>query len=111
MSYCPDCKQDIRIGGPAHTCPESRQRKALGPSDATACSPSYYTFRNREGQTIQLRGDLTMEDLVRMGYTDIRLAKPETPLKPNEWRADSIPENVKVHTPLPTTSDETEVKP
>jgi len=38
MSYCPDCKQDIRIGGPAHTCPESRQRKALGPSDATACS-------------------------------------------------------------------------
>lgn len=39
MSYCPDCKQDIRIGGPAHTCPESREREALGPSDATDCSP------------------------------------------------------------------------
>lgn len=60
----------------------------------TPCSPSYYTFRNKDGQTIQLRGDLTMEDLVRMGYTDIRLAKPETPIKPNEWRADSISENV-----------------
>jgi hypothetical protein len=49
-----------------------------------ACSPSYYTFRNRDGQTIQLRGDLTMEDLIRMGYTDIRLVKPEKPLAPHE---------------------------
>jgi hypothetical protein len=64
-------------------------------SNPPACSPSYYTFRNRDGQTIQLRGDLTMEDLVRMGYNDIRLAKPETPLKPNEWRTDSLPENAK----------------
>jgi hypothetical protein len=56
---------------------------------AAACSPSYYTFRNLDGQTIQLRGDLTMEDLVRMGYTDIKLAKPETTLKPHEWRADT----------------------
>lgn len=55
--------------------------------------PSYYTFRNREGQTIQLRGDLTMEDLVRMGYTDIRLVAPEKPLAPHEWRADPIPKN------------------
>jgi hypothetical protein len=29
-----------------------------------------------------------------MGYTDIRLAKPETPLKPNEWRA--IPERYRI---------------
>ena len=60
----------------------------------THCSPSYYTFRNKDGQTIQLRGDLTMEDLVRMGYTDIRLVQPEKPLAPHEWRADPIsPEN------------------
>lgn len=39
----------------------------------TPCSPSYYTFRNRDGQAIQLRGDLTMEDLVRMGYSDLQL--------------------------------------
>ena len=54
------------------------------------CSPSYYTFRNREGQTFQLRGDLTMEDLLRMGYTDIRLVMPEAPIKPYEWRADPL---------------------
>jgi len=62
---------------------------SYGGSPGMACSPCYYTFRNRDGQTIQLRGDLTMEDLVRMGYSDIRLAKPETPLKPHEWRADT----------------------
>ena len=54
-------------------------------------SVAYYTFRNRDGQTFQLRGDLTMEDLVRMGYTDIRLVSPETPIPPHTWRADSIP--------------------
>jgi len=53
--------------------------------------PSYYTFRNRDDQTFQLRGDLTMEDLVRMGYGDIRLVHPETPLKPHEWRCDPPP--------------------
>jgi hypothetical protein len=76
------------------------------------CSPSYYTFRNKEGQTFQLRGDLTIEDLIRMGYNDIRLVQPEKPLAPHEWRADPISENVKVHTPLPASaSAETEVKP
>jgi hypothetical protein len=49
---------------------------------------TYYTFKNREGQTIQLRGDLTMEDLVRMGYQEIRLVDPDKPLKPHEWRAE-----------------------
>lgn len=63
-----------------------RERIDLEPSATTACSPSYYTFRNRDGQTFQLRGDLTMEDLVRMGYGDIRLVQPETPLNPHEWR-------------------------
>jgi hypothetical protein len=64
-------------------------RKAIGGRSSAPCSPSYYTFRNRDGQTFQLRGDLTMEDLVRMGYGDIRLVQPETPLKPHEWRADT----------------------
>ena len=31
-----------------------------------------------------------MEDLIRMGYTDIRLVMPETPMKPHEWRADPL---------------------
>ena len=59
-------------------------------AELTACSPSYFTFRNKDWQTIQLRGDLTMEDLIRMGYTDIRLVQPEKPLAPHEWRADPI---------------------
>lgn len=33
----------------------------------------------------------TQEDLVRMGYGDIRLVHPETPLKPHEWRCDPPP--------------------
>jgi hypothetical protein len=72
--------------------PETTMKKKLKSDSslrAAACSPSYYTFRNKDGQTIQLRGDLTMEDLVRMGYTNIGLSKPETPLKPHEWRADT----------------------
>jgi hypothetical protein len=68
-----------------------KKLKSDSPLDAAACSRSYYTFRNRDGQTIQLRGDLTMEDLVRMGYSDIRLVQPETPLKPHEWRCDPPP--------------------
>jgi hypothetical protein len=68
-------------------------------AELTACSPSYFTFRNKDGQTIQLRGDLTMEDLIRMGYPDIRLVQPEKPLAPHEWRADPISlENVQDHT-------------
>lgn len=57
-------------------------------SNPPACSPSYYTFRNSEGREIQLRGDLTMEDMVRMGWTNIRLVKPETPLTRDDWRCD-----------------------
>ena len=35
-----------------------------------------------------------MEDLIRMGYTDIRLVQPEKPIAPHEWRANPIsPEN------------------
>lgn len=49
---------------------------------------SYFTFRNREGQTIQLRGNMTMEDLVRGGWTDIRLVRPETPIGEHDWRCE-----------------------
>lgn len=65
-----------------------KKLKNDSPSQAAACSPSYYTFRNREGQTFQLRGEVTLEDLLRMGCGDIRLVKPETPLKPHHWRCD-----------------------
>ena len=50
--------------------------------------PTYYTLRNKDGAEIQLRGDLTIEDMVRMGWTDFRLVEPNAPLKENEWRAD-----------------------
>lgn len=87
----------IFLNGPGYCQECARERTAPCPSDATACSPSYFTFRNKDGQTIQLRGDLTMEDLIRMGYTDIRLVQPEKPLAPHEWRADPIsPENSKL---------------
>ena len=57
-------------------------------------APLYHTFRDRDGRKIQLRGDLTMEDLLRMGYRDIRLVKPEEPMNPHEWRCDpEAPEN------------------
>lgn len=51
--------------------------------------PTYYTLRNKDGAEIQLRGDLTIEDMLRMGWTDFRLVDPNTPLKENEWRADT----------------------
>jgi len=36
MSYCPDCKQNIPIGGLAHTCPERREREAQAALDDAA---------------------------------------------------------------------------
>jgi hypothetical protein len=78
----------------------TQNNAAHGGCSGVNCSTSYYTFRNREGQTIQLRGDLTMEDLVRMGYTDIRLVQPERTLAPHEWRADPISsQNAATHAP------------
>lgn len=88
---CPKCKG---LGGypKCGTCQNKLVVKDAADDrlPRTACSPSYFTFRNRDGQTIQLRGDLTMEDLIRMGYTDIRLVQPGKPLAPHEWRADPI---------------------
>ena len=48
--------------------------------------PFYHTFHDKHGNAIELRGDLTLEDLIRMGYTDFNLVRPETPMKENEWR-------------------------
>ena len=46
---------------------------------------NYHTFTNSEGQTIELHSDLTMEDMIRMGWTEIRLMLPDEPLAPHEW--------------------------
>lgn len=48
----------------------------------------YYQFKNRDGKIMELRGDLTIEDLIRMGFDDFKLVSPEKPLAPNEWRAE-----------------------
>lgn len=81
----PQCDESCQ-----YHCAHAAKEKADDRLAGTPCSPSYFTFRNKDGQTIQLRGDLTMEDLIRMRYTDIRLTKPEKPLAPHEWRADPI---------------------
>ena len=59
-------------------------------------TPSHYTFHNQYGQTFQLRSDLTVDDLAKMGYRDIRLVTTESPLKSFEWRLNPMyksPEN------------------
>lgn len=43
MSYCYDCKQEIRLGGPPHTCPERRLRIECERLARTACSVSSET--------------------------------------------------------------------
>lgn len=74
----------------APCCASLGDKSACRAKSAKNARQTYYTFRNRDGQTIQLRGDLTMEDMVRMGWTDIRLVKPDAPLPPHVWRADSL---------------------
>lgn len=49
---------------------------------------TYHTFKNNEGDEIQLRGDLTIEDLTRMGWSDFRLVKPDEPMKGGDWRCE-----------------------
>ncbi len=61
--------------------------------DDPSSAKRYYTFRNREGQSIHLRGDMTIEDLIRAGYTDINLVNPERPIAPHEWRCDGEESN------------------
>jgi len=50
-----------------------------------------YTFRNREGQTIQVKGSATIEDLVRAGVKRIGLAKPDDPMESDKWRCKDKP--------------------
>ena len=45
-----------------------------------------YTFTDKDGKTITLEGDTTMEELIEMGFTNIGIVKPEEPMKPNEYR-------------------------
>ena len=40
-----------------------------------------YDFINRKGETITVKGSATIEDLLKVGVTDIRLVPPGTPLK------------------------------
>ena len=87
----PAAKQQASGGRrPSPCCASSSDNADCCAKSAKNARQTHYTFRNRDGQTIQLRGDLTMEDLIRMGYTDIRLVQPEKPLAPHEWRADPL---------------------
>lgn len=45
---------------------------------------------NREGEVVYLPGSITIEDLVRLGFSKPYLGKPGVPLKQGEW--ESIPE-------------------
>lgn len=51
-------------------------------------SPTYYRFTDRDGRQIEIRGDLTMEDMVRMGWSNFRLVKPGSPMAPGDWRCE-----------------------
>jgi hypothetical protein len=51
----------------------------------------YYTFTNNQGNKVELRGDLTIEDLIRMGWTDFGLVNPETPLPDHVYRQTNEP--------------------
>lgn len=43
-------------------------------------------FENNKGQKLLLPDTLTIADLVRMGFTQFRIMKPEEPLPDNWWR-------------------------
>lgn len=67
------------------SCPEcGKEHSAYEDCEAV----SRYTFRNRDGQAMRLRGDLTLEDLVRMGFSNFRLVNPSDPIPPGAWRSD-----------------------
>lgn len=87
-----DAAEQPASGGrrPSPCCASSSDNAACRAKSAKNARQTHYAFRNRDGATFELRGDLTMEDLIRMGYTDIRMVRPETPLKPHEWRADPL---------------------
>jgi hypothetical protein len=62
-----------------------------------------YPFRNKNGEVIHLRGDLTMEELIKMGFQDFGFAKPDDPILNNEWR--SIDTNEHFQKEIPSSGD------
>lgn len=46
----------------------------------------FIRFVNCKGETISVPASATIEDLVKLGVRDIRLAKPEEPLEPPWYR-------------------------
>ena len=80
----------VSASGSTSCCASSLDNSACCANPVKNARQTYYTFRNREGQTIQLRGDLTMEDLIRMGWGDFRLVAPDAPLPPHVWRHNSL---------------------
>jgi hypothetical protein len=48
-------------------------------------------FVDRHGNKMKLSGKLTIKDLLAMGATDIRIVRPEIPMKENEWRDLGVP--------------------
>ena len=48
---------------------------------------NYIKFEDRHGNTVELRGDLTLEDLRRMGWESVSLVAPEKGIPEGVWRA------------------------
>lgn len=48
-----------------------------------------YEFVNMHGQKIHLPRDMTMEQMLVIGYTDFRFFKPDAELAPGEWRCEN----------------------
>jgi hypothetical protein len=41
---------------------------------------------NRHGHTIRLSGSMTLRELLKMGFVEVRLGKPGDPLREGEWK-------------------------
>lgn len=48
-----------------------------------------YTFVNKEGKEIIFNSSHSFEDLIKMGFSDIKFVVPGTPLAENEFRCDT----------------------
>ena len=44
-------------------------------------------FTDKNGKTIQIPSHWTLKDLVKAGFTDIGIVKPEKPMKEGEFRS------------------------
>ena len=45
-------------------------------------------FRNKKGEVMVLPNNLTLKQLVIMGFSNFNIVNPKKPLRKNEWRSE-----------------------